>query len=189
MATTLGALPAARQLAQRFGACRTLIPFAGLWVAIAWFSAIYEITFFLTVPAAGFLVRLFMIQHDCGHGSMFSRREVNDWIGRFLGVLTLTPYDHWRRSHAHHHAGSGNLDRRGIGDITTLTVREYAALGTPDQVLQRITEYVDAGATKFVMRPYGPKRTHEELVRILAKEVIPALQTPFSLEERHERSG
>jgi omega-6 fatty acid desaturase (delta-12 desaturase) len=61
---------------------------------------------------------------------MFSRREVNDWIGRFLGVLTLTPYDHWRRSHAHHHAGSGNLDRRGIGDITTLTVREYAALGT-----------------------------------------------------------
>ena len=81
----------------------------------------------LAVPAAGFLVRLFMIQHDCGHGSFFRRRWANDWTGRAIGVLTLTPYGYWRRSHAVHHASSGNLDRRGIGDITTLTVREYLA--------------------------------------------------------------
>jgi len=70
-----------------------------------------------------------------------------------------------------------------------ISLEDYAALGTPEQVLQKLRDYVDAGATKFVMRPYGPKRTHEELVRILAQEVIPALQTPFSPEERRERLG
>jgi omega-6 fatty acid desaturase (delta-12 desaturase) len=82
----------------------------------------------LAVPAAGFLVRLFMIQHDCGHGSFFRHRVTNDWIGRVIGVLTLTPYDFWRRTHAAHHATSGNLERRGMGDIDTLTVREYLSL-------------------------------------------------------------
>src|SRR6478609_8160128 len=81
----------------------------------------------LAVPAAGFLVRLFMIQHDCGHGAFFRRRGTNDWVGRVLGVLTLTPYDFWRRTHAVHHSTSGNLDRRGMGDIDTLTVQEYLA--------------------------------------------------------------
>jgi omega-6 fatty acid desaturase (delta-12 desaturase) len=81
----------------------------------------------LLLPAAGFLVRLFMIQHDCGHGSFFPSRRINDWVGRAIGVLTFTPYYHWRRSHAVHHAGSGNLDRRGIGDVCTLTVDEYLA--------------------------------------------------------------
>lgn len=79
----------------------------------------------LAVPAAGLLVRLFMIQHDCGHGAFFRHRLANDWVGRILGILTLTPYDAWRRSHAVHHATSGNLDRRGIGDVDTLTVGEY----------------------------------------------------------------
>jgi omega-6 fatty acid desaturase (delta-12 desaturase) len=79
------------------------------------------------VPAAGFLVRLFMIQHDCGHGAFFHLRSTNDWVGRAIGVLTLTPYDFWRHTHAVHHSTSGNLDRRGIGDIDTLTVQEYLA--------------------------------------------------------------
>jgi omega-6 fatty acid desaturase (delta-12 desaturase) len=69
-----------------------------------------------------------MIQHDCGHGTFSSYRQANDWVGRCIGVLTLTPYDVWRRSHAIHHATSGNLDRRGVGDVDTLTVREYRAL-------------------------------------------------------------
>jgi acyl-lipid omega-6 desaturase (Delta-12 desaturase) len=73
----------------------------------------------------GLLVRLFMIQHDCGHGAFFPSRRVNDWAGRIIGVLTLTPYDYWRRTHAVHHAGAGNLDRRGVGDIDTLSVDEY----------------------------------------------------------------
>ena len=87
----------------------------------------YWLSLLLAVPAAGFLVRLFMIQHDCGHGAFFHRRGTNDWVGRVIGVLTLTPYDFWRRTHAAHHSTSGNLDRRGIGDIDTLTVDEYLA--------------------------------------------------------------
>ena len=105
-------------------------PLAALWVAM-WLSysfGFWWVTLLLAVPAAGFLVRLFMIQHDCGHGAFFRHRLANDWIGRVLGVLTLTPYDFWRRSHAIHHATSGSLERRGIGDIDTLTVREYLAL-------------------------------------------------------------
>jgi omega-6 fatty acid desaturase (delta-12 desaturase) len=96
------------------------------WAAL-WFG--YWLALLVAVPAAGFLVRLFMIQHDCGHGSFFRNRAVNDWVGRAIGALTLTPYDAWRRSHAEHHASSGNLGRRGIGDVWTLTVREYLALG------------------------------------------------------------
>ena len=78
----------------------------------------YWVCLLLAVPAAGFLVRLFMIQHDCGHGAFFHRRLTNDWVGRVIGVLTLTPYDFWRRTHAIHHSTSGNLDRRGIGDVS-----------------------------------------------------------------------
>ncbi|HEX2116506.1 MAG TPA: fatty acid desaturase [Alphaproteobacteria bacterium] len=81
----------------------------------------------LALPAGGLLVRLFAIQHDCGHGSFFRSRWANDLLGWFLGVVTLTPYGAWRRNHAIHHATSGNLDRRGIGDVDTLTVSEYRA--------------------------------------------------------------
>jgi omega-6 fatty acid desaturase (delta-12 desaturase) len=114
-------------------------PFALLWVLMwAALDAGYWIGLLLAVPAAGFLVRLFMIQHDCGHGSFFRHRLANDWIGRVIGVLTLTPYDFWRRAHALHHAGSGNLDRRGIGDIDTLTVREFLALPRGRRLLYRL---------------------------------------------------
>jgi len=107
----------------------TAASFAALWF-LAWaaLGVGYWLSLVLAVPAAGFLVRLFMIQHDCGHGAFFRRRAANDWVGRVIGALTLTPYDVWRRSHAMHHATSGNLERRGIGDVTTLTVREYLAL-------------------------------------------------------------
>jgi len=107
----------------------TVVPFVLLWL-LMWFSLHigYGLYLLLAVPAAGFLVRLFMIQHDCGHGSFFRHRLANDWVGRVLGVFTLTPYDFWRRAHGIHHATSGNLDRRGVGDIDTLTVREYLAL-------------------------------------------------------------
>jgi omega-6 fatty acid desaturase (delta-12 desaturase) len=107
----------------------TLGPFVALWAA-TWLGLYfgYWISLVLAIPAAGFLVRLFMIQHDCGHGSFFRSKALNDWIGRVLGVLTFTPYDFWRHTHAVHHASSGNLTRRGMGDIDTLTVREYLAL-------------------------------------------------------------
>jgi omega-6 fatty acid desaturase (delta-12 desaturase) len=107
----------------------TAVPFAAFWAGACifimqgwWLGSV------LVLPAAAFLLRLFMIQHDCGHGSFFARRRLDTWTGRVIGVLTLTPYDYWRRAHAEHHASAGNLDERGVGDIATLTVDEYHAL-------------------------------------------------------------
>jgi acyl-lipid omega-6 desaturase (Delta-12 desaturase) len=117
----------------------TAVPFGLIWILMwATLDTGYWICLLLAVPAAGFLVRLFMIQHDCGHGSFFPHRFANDSVGRVIGVVTLTPYDFWRRTHALHHASSGNLDRRGIGDIDTLTVREFLALPRWRQLLYRL---------------------------------------------------
>ncbi len=117
----------------------TAVPLAALW-ALMWmlWTVSPWISLLLTIPAAGLLVRLFMIQHDCGHNALFTSRLANDWTGRVLGVLTLTPYDFWRHAHALHHASSGNLDRRGIGDIDTLTVREYLGLSRWGRIRYRI---------------------------------------------------
>ena len=87
----------------------------------------YLYVLLLALPVAGLYVRLFILQHDCGHGSFFSNTRLNDAVGRVLGVVTLMPYAYWRRTHAIHHATSGNLDRRGVGDIVTLSVSEYTA--------------------------------------------------------------
>ena len=137
MATRNGAAIAARDWAQALDPYRradtgralfellvTFPPFAALWTAMLFASrhGLVWLSFALAPLAAGLLVRLFMIQHDCGHGSFLPSKRANDWVGRAIGVLTVTPYDLWRRSHAIHHATSGNLDRRGIGDIKTLTV-------------------------------------------------------------------
>jgi acyl-lipid omega-6 desaturase (Delta-12 desaturase) len=106
----------------------TATPFIALLVVMAWASHDrYWLTLLMAVPAAGLLVRLFIIQHDCGHGSFFKSRAANDSVGRALSVLTLTPYGSWKRDHAAHHASTGNLDRRGRGDVETLTVAEYQA--------------------------------------------------------------
>ena len=108
----------------------TFLPLAALW-GLAWYAVdrgAWQLALLLTVPAALFLVRLFMIQHDCGHGAFFRAKALNDWVGRVIGVLTMTPYDYWRRTHAIHHATSGNLDRRWLGAVETLTVEEYRAL-------------------------------------------------------------
>jgi acyl-lipid omega-6 desaturase (Delta-12 desaturase) len=104
----------------------TLIPYAGLWylmylaVPISWWLAVP-----LAVLTSGFLVRAFIIFHDCGHGSFFKSRRANNILGFITGVLTFTPYSQWRWEHALHHATSGDLDRRGVGDVWTLTVQEY----------------------------------------------------------------
>jgi acyl-lipid omega-6 desaturase (Delta-12 desaturase) len=117
----------------------TALPFLALAGAIlygvdnGWWPALA-----LTVPAAGFLVRLFAIQHDCGHGSFFKARWANDLLGRAIGVLTLTPYTFWRTNHAVHHAASGNLDRRGVGDVNTWTVREYLSRPRWKRMLYRL---------------------------------------------------
>jgi omega-6 fatty acid desaturase (delta-12 desaturase) len=107
----------------------TFLPLVALW-AVAWTAVHFGhwwLGLLIAIPAAGFLLRLFMIQHDCGHGAFFRHRLANDWIGRVASVVTLTPYEVWRHAHNLHHATTGNLDRRGFGDIDTLTVEEYRA--------------------------------------------------------------
>jgi omega-6 fatty acid desaturase (delta-12 desaturase) len=117
----------------------TAAPFLGL-SALALITVKFGIWWGLiaTVPAAFFLVRLFLIQHDCGHGSFFRSQTANDWVGRVLGVFTWTPYDYWRKTHAIHHAGSGNLDRRSLGEVELLTVDEYMAKPVFQRFLYRV---------------------------------------------------
>lgn len=104
----------------------TAVPFFLVWALMcALADQAYWLTLLLAVPAAGLQMRLFIIQHDCGHGSFFKSSRMNDALGACIGVLCLTPYRYWRKTHAIHHATSGNLDRRGTGDIDTLTVEEY----------------------------------------------------------------
>ena len=104
----------------------TLGPYVLLWylmhLTVAWS---YWLTFALAVLAGLFLIRIFIIFHDCGHGSFFKSRLANDVLGFITGVLTLTPYYHWRWEHSIHHASAGDLDRRGTGDVWTMTVEEY----------------------------------------------------------------
>ncbi len=106
----------------------SLVPFLALWyLAYRLLALSYWLTLATDVLAAGFLVRVFIIFHDCGHGSFFSSRAANDTIGFITGILTLTPYYEWRHEHALHHATAGDLDRRGRGDVWTMTVSEYRA--------------------------------------------------------------
>ena len=109
----------------------TFALFAAGWAGTAWSvmqGMSLWISALLVIPTAGFVVRLFIIQHDCGHGSFFSSHKWNDRLGSFIGALTMIPYSYWRKTHAIHHATSGNLDRRGFGDIDTMTVEEYRTL-------------------------------------------------------------
>lgn len=117
----------------------TLVPLAILVAAMfATVENAYWATLLMAIPAGGLLVRVFIIQHDCGHGSFFASRPLNDFVGRCMSVLTMAPYSLWKREHAHHHAASGNLDRRGAGDIDTMTVAEYQALSKLGKLRYRL---------------------------------------------------
>nr|WP_318527856.1 fatty acid desaturase [Defluviimonas sp. WL0050] len=120
----------------------TIIPFAAIF-SLSWASLSISlwVSVALSLANAAFVLRLFMIQHDCGHGAFFGARHWNDWTGRLIGLLTLTPYEVWRRTHAIHHATTGNLARRGTGDIPTLTVAEYRAKPLHGRVLYRFVRH------------------------------------------------
>jgi omega-6 fatty acid desaturase (delta-12 desaturase) len=92
----------------------------------------------LVVLTAGFLVRTFVVFHDCAHGSLLASKRANGYLGRFLGLFVLSPFERWRHDHAIHHATSGDLERRGIGDIVTLTVAEYRARRLRGRVAYRV---------------------------------------------------
>jgi omega-6 fatty acid desaturase (delta-12 desaturase) len=117
----------------------TALPLAVVWLAMLWsLSVSYWITLALAVPAALLVARMFMLQHDCGHGAFFRSQRVNNAVGFAIGVLTLVPYEYWRKTHAIHHATSGDLDHRGFGDIDTLTVREYLSRPRWKRLLYRL---------------------------------------------------
>lgn len=150
----------------------TAVPFL-LLSGIMWFAVerSYWYALVLTVPTAGLLVRFFIIQHDCGHGSFFRSRLANDIVGRMISLLTLTPYDNWRRAHAIHHATSGNLAKRGSGDITTLTVREYEALTPRKRLLYRFYR------NPFILLVLGPPFLFLFNHRLLFGPAVPFRET------------
>jgi acyl-lipid omega-6 desaturase (Delta-12 desaturase) len=108
----------------------TFVPYVGLWALMAVMLR-QGLPYWTILPpavlAAGFLTRIFIFFHDCGHGSFFASRQANRMVGYICGILTLTPFDEWRHLHAIHHASAGDLERRGVGDVWTLTVEEYLA--------------------------------------------------------------
>ena len=129
----------------------TAILFAATWYLMLRSLAVsYWLTVLLAIPAAGLLVRLFIFQHDCGHGSFFRSAKANSAVGFILGVISLTPYQYWRRTHAIHHATAGDLDRREFGDIDTLTVKEYLASSRWGRLRYRLYR------NPFVMFVLGP---------------------------------
>ena len=143
----------------------SVVPYLALWGLMIWTTGIsYWITLPLAVVAAGFLVRIFIIFHDCGHGSFFSSRRANQWTEFLTGVLTFTPYRQWRHKHALHHATSGDLDRRGTGEIWTLTVDEYLQASRWKRLSYRLTRnpfvlFVLAPAFLFLVEHRFPSRS------------------------------
>src|ERR1041384_1010928 len=117
----------------------TLVPLVAVFYLMYRSLALpYWTTLLLALPAAGLLVRTFIIMHDCAHGSFLPSKRANTFIGWMTGVLTMTPFSQWRHHHSLHHASSGDLDRRGHGDVETLTVREYEALSRRARLRYRL---------------------------------------------------
>jgi omega-6 fatty acid desaturase (delta-12 desaturase) len=128
----------------------SVLPYLGLSVAIYLLLGRSPLALLLGIPAAAFLVRSFIVFHDCSHGSFFASRRANAWLGRSIGLLLYSPFHRWRHDHAVHHATAGNLDRRGVGDLHTLTVTEYEALEWKGRLGYRLLR------NPFVMFGLGP---------------------------------
>ncbi len=148
----------------------SLIPYLALWGLMVWtYDISYWLTLAVAVPAAGFLVRIFIIFHDCCHGSFMRSRRANRFWGFVTGVLTFTPFHQWRRAHALHHATAGDLDRRGTGDIWTVTVEEYLKMSRWKRFAYRLARnpvvlFVVAPLYLFLVEHRIPSRasaTHE----------------------------
>jgi acyl-lipid omega-6 desaturase (Delta-12 desaturase) len=154
-----------------FQLANTLIPYVILWVLMVYSLKIsYALTLALDVIAAGFMVRLFIFFHDCGHNSFFPTVRANRLVGFWLGLLVFTPGEHWWHSHAIHHATSGNLDKRGQGDVTTLTVDEFYETKWPGKFGYKLFRnplvmfglgpfYMFVISHRLNMPKYGPRET------------------------------
>jgi omega-6 fatty acid desaturase (delta-12 desaturase) len=159
-----------------------VIPYTVLWflsVSLLGQGVAYWKVLPLIVLATGFHVRIFIFFHDCCHGCFFPSRRANRWLGHITGVLTMTPFDDWRHKHALHHAGSGNLDRRGAGDVWTMTVQEYQAASKWEKIGYRIFRnpfvlfvlgpfYLFFVAQRFAHKTSGPRERRSVAVTNLS---------------------
>ncbi len=138
----------------------SVVPYLALSVAMYMSLGVsYLLTLALAIPASGFLVRTFILFHDCSHGSLLSSKRANIWLGVVLGLLVYSPFLRWRHDHAIHHATSGDLDRRGGGDVRTLTVAEYAAMPARSRLAYRLfrNPAVMFGVGPIVALVIGPR--------------------------------
>jgi acyl-lipid omega-6 desaturase (Delta-12 desaturase) len=138
----------------------SIAPYLALSVLLdlTWGTSVV-LTVALVIVAAGFLVRTFVVFHDCAHGSLFASKRANRWVGRLAGLLVLSPYERWRHDHAVHHGTSGDLERRGVGDIVTLTVDEYRARSSRGRLAYRMTRnpLVMFGLGPIIAMVIGPR--------------------------------
>jgi omega-6 fatty acid desaturase (delta-12 desaturase) len=154
--------PVLRSSAWQLG--NSLVPYLILWGLMVWALDIsYWITLAVAVPAAGFLVRIFIIFHDCCHTSFFKSRRANHMVEFVTGVLTFSPYRQWRHLHGLHHATAADLDRRGTGDIWMLTVQEYLEASRARRLAYRLARnplvlFVLAPAYLFLVEYRFPSR-------------------------------
>ena len=148
----------------------SVVPYLVLSAAIYLLLGQSLLALLLAIPAAVFLVRSFIVFHDCSHGSFFASRRANAWLGRSIGLLLYSPFHRWRHDHAVHHATAGNLDRRGTGDLHTLTVAEYRALAWKGRLGYRLLRnpLVMFGLGPIVAMIIGP--------RIVAKGARPRMR-------------
>jgi omega-6 fatty acid desaturase (delta-12 desaturase) len=129
----------------------SIVPYLGLSVVLDLTLGVsVALTVALIILTAGFLVRTFVVFHDCAHGSLFGSKRANRWVGRVAGLLVLSPFERWRHDHAVHHGTSGDLERRGVGDIITLTVDEYRARSWGGRLTYRLTR------NPLIMFGFGP---------------------------------
>lgn len=143
----------------------TLVPYIGLWVLMVYAMKIsYWLVLALAIPAGGLVVRLFIFLHDCGHWSFFKSAKANHWVGSILGVLVFTPFFQWRQSHAVHHATAANLDKRGVGDVWTMTVEEFLEASQWKRLFYRVYR------NPLIMFGVGPLLTFLILHRLPSKK-------------------
>jgi omega-6 fatty acid desaturase (delta-12 desaturase) len=153
----------------------SVVPYFGLSAAMYYALGVsYWLALAIAIPAAGFLVRTFILFHDCSHGSFLPSKRANMWLGTILGLLVYSPFLRWRHDHAIHHATSGDLDRRGGGDVRTLTVAEYRALPSRAQLAYRIfrNPLVMFGVGPIIALLVGPRLVSRDARPRLRRSVI-----------------
>jgi omega-6 fatty acid desaturase (delta-12 desaturase) len=153
----------------------SVVPYFGLSAAMYYALNIsYLLSLVIAIPASGFLVRTFILFHDCSHGSFLPSKRANIWLGTVLGLLVYSPFMRWRHDHAIHHATSGDLDRRGGGDVRTLTVAEYQALPARSRLGYRLfrNPLVMFGIGPIVALLVGPRLVPRDARPRLRRSVI-----------------